>query len=347
MRLAGALALAAALAAPAWADPVTLQPDVMHRRPVVVAVDTQNVTTVQFCSPLSWVAFKAPWLHATISPQDKRVLLLDVTAMSGDTTMMVWTEGDGRPLQLRITVSPRELANHLYFVACAPSAPQTAAQAPSPPGAPPQGQAQQPQPSPPQAPQQPAPHRAPATAQQWDAFAKGLTARQWTLLTAFLRSPTASTRAAFEASLTPDQKLRWAPLVAGLTVGGAPSTTSQLPAAPAGPRILPVPSWLSWQAQVSTAPGGALVSYTVQNTGEVTVVLDRARLRVTTQDGTTVADVAVTRQDTSGYEGRLPPGAVESGVIRIPPGRGTVTIQWPAVAVDDHGTTYMIAQTVP
>lgn len=344
MRIAGALVLAAALAVPAWADPVTFQPDAMHRRPAVIAVDPQNVTTVQFCTQIGWSAFKAPWLHATVSSQDKRVLLLDVTTTSGATTMMVWAEGDSMPLQLLVQVSPQQLDNHLYFVACE----KTGAQAPSQPGVPPQAQAQQPQRPQPRAPQQPTPQAVPTTARaaQWDAFVKGLTTSQWTLLTAFITSPTASARTAFEASLTPDQKLKWAPLLAEILSGGATSGSHGEPRL-AAPEILPVPSWLSWQAQVSSAQGGSLVSYTVQNTGEVAVVLDLARLRVTDQDGNRIAGVAVTRQDTSGYEGRVPPGAVESGVIRIPPTQAKVIIQWPAVALDDHSTTYMISQTVP
>jgi hypothetical protein len=118
MRIFGLIATLLVLAAPASADPVVLQASSLHDRPGVVTVDAQDVTTITFCRAIAWSAYKAPWLHAAISAQDKRVLLLDATTTSGETTLMVWIEGDGMPLQLLVRASARELGNHLYTVTC-------------------------------------------------------------------------------------------------------------------------------------------------------------------------------------------------------------------------------------
>ena len=93
------IVLLAGVTRPASAEPITLQPAALHHRPVAVGVDTQNVTTVQFCSAITWWAYKAPWLHVASSPQDKRVLLLDASSPPGEAVLMVWTDADSTPLQ--------------------------------------------------------------------------------------------------------------------------------------------------------------------------------------------------------------------------------------------------------
>ena len=82
------------------------------------------------------------------------------------------------------------------------------------------------------------------------------------------------------------------------------------------------------------------------NTGTRTILLDRARLRVTSVDGMRVAPVSLNRQDTSDLEGRLLPGATESGTIWIPtaPAEG-VTLRWPVVEIGT-GATYLITVRV-
>ena len=128
-----------------------------------------------------------------------------------------------------------------------------------------------------------------------------------------------------------------------MPVQTAASPTRAQPA----PAPQPLPTWLSWQATAATSGAGMLISYNIQNTGQFTVVLDAARLRVTTPDGTPIAAVSVTRQDTSGLEGRVPAGGVESGVIRIPAvPQGGVVVSWPVVAMDSTGTIYHISQSL-
>lgn len=351
MRLFSATVILLILATiPAWADPVSLPAAALHDRPGVVAVDAQDVTTVTFCRSIAWSTYKAPWLHATVSAQDKRVLLLDGTATGGETTVMVWIEGDGMPLQLLVRASAQELGNHLYTVTCSagtaqvvtpvkPAAelPQTvhpqSAQAPVAPHA-----STMPQRAPPMTPQ--------AQATAWDVFTKGLNPHQWDLLAAFVASPTPESRAALEATLTPTQHAQWASLAASMPLPAVPSSAAaQQPAAPTAPQ--PLPAWLPWQATAATSGAGMLISYSLQNTGQVAVVLDIARLRVTASDRTPIAGVTMTRQDTSGLEGRVPAGGVESGVIRISAvPQGGVTVSWPVVAVDSAGTTYEISASL-
>jgi hypothetical protein len=107
-----------------------------------------------------------------------------------------------------------------------------------------------------------------------------------------------------------------------------------------------LPTWIAWQAQASRNNGGTLISYSVVNTGTRTILLDRARLRATSVDGTRVAPVSLNRQDTSELEGRLLPGATESGTIWMPsaPAEG-VTLRWPVVEIGT-GTTYVITERV-
>jgi len=347
MRVLGVIAILCTFAVPAWADPVVLQAAALHDRPGVVAVDIQDVTTITFCRPIAWSAFKAAWLHATISAEDKRVLLLDASATGGETTLMVWVEGDGMPLQLLVRVSAQEVGNHLYTVTCPAGAAQVGT--PAEPVTEP-SRAERPKPlgpaSSPNVPSQPAEPSTPqAQAAAWNAFTKGLSRRQWTLLTTFVASPTPETRAAFEAALTPEQRRQWTPLAASMPIPTTASATGAEPQpTPAPPQ--PLPAWLPWQATVATSGAGMLISYNIQNTGQVAVVLDIARLRVTASDGTPIAGVSMTRQDTSGLEGRVLAGGAESGVMLIPAvPQGGVIVAWPVVAVDGSGTTYQVAQT--
>ena len=348
MRIVGIVATLLAVAVPAWADPVVLQTAALHDRPGVVSVDAQDVTTITFCRSIAWSAFKAPWLHATVSAQDKRVLLLDGTATSGETTLMVWIEGDGMPLQLLVRASAQELGNHLYTVTCPAQIAQVVTPSNSVPAPvrtnsskPPKAAASATPPNP-----QPAtaPSRPQVQAAAWDAFTKGLNQHQWDLLAAFVGSPTPENRAALEATLTPTQRAQWEPLARSMAV--------QTAASPAGAQLTSaaaqaLPTWLVWQATAATSGAGMLISYSIQNTGQFAVVLDGARLRVTAPDGTPIAAVSLTRQDTSGLDGRVPAGGVESGVIRIPAvPQGGVVVSWPVVVLDSAGTTYQISQPV-
>jgi hypothetical protein len=348
MKILGLIVILLTVAVPAWADPVALPAAALHDRPGVVAVDTQDVTTITFCRSIAWSAYKAPWLHATVSAQDKRVLLLDSSATGGETTLVVWIEGDGMPLQLLVRASAQELGNHLYTVTCPAVTAQviTPAQTPAKPVQPERSQPTNPVTSPNSVRPQAAPATPRAQAAAWDAFTKGLGQQQWDLLTTFVASPNPESQAAFEASLTPNQRAQWAPLAASMPLPVTPSPTgTQAQAAPATP--LSLPAWLSWQATAATSGTGMLISYSLQNTGQVTAVLDIARLRITASDGTPIAGVSMTRQDTSGLEGRVPAGGVESGVIRIPAvPQGGVVVSWPVVAVDNAGTTYQISQSL-
>jgi len=163
--------------------------------------------------------------------------------------------------------------------------------------------------------------------------------------TALIATPTSDAFAAFEATLTPPQRTQWAPIRASMVQPqAAPSAGSRSHGSLATPA--PLPAWLSWQVQTEQSGGGTLVSYTLQNTGQVTVVLDLARLKVTTSAGSDVS-VSLTRQDTSGLEGRIPPGGAESGVIRVGPAQGKVLISWPVVTVGTNANTYLVSQTIP
>ena len=338
MKIVGAVAVLLTLSAPAWADPVVLQSTSLHDRPGVVAVDAQDVTTVTFCRSIAWSAYKAPWLHATVSAQDKRVLLLDGTATGGETTLMVWIEGDGTPLQLLVRASAQELGNHVYTVTCPAVTAQVVTPAQTP--ARPVQLAPVPATTPQAAPRPGSPSPTPQ-ADGWDVFTKNLNAHQWDLLTAFVASPTPENRAALEATLTPAQRAQWEPLAASIPLQIAAPAGAQSTSAAAQS----LPTWLPWQATAVTSGAGMLISYSIQNTGQFAVVLDGARLRVTGPDGTPIASVSLTRQDTSGLDGRVPAGGVESGVIRIPAvPQGGVVISWPVVVLDSAGTTYQISQ---
>jgi hypothetical protein len=199
----------------ASAGPVTLQAQSLLTIPGAIAVDEQNVTAVQFCEPIGWLAYKASWLHAQISQQDRRVLLLDVSAGSGRTSAAVWIEGQGAPLQLQIRASGTLVPNHLYFVACTAQPEKPAAQIPR---------------------LQPATARRPSgnsndsaepavgarpTASSdvakttWDTFLFGLSPHQWDLLRDLMGAPTKGAYFAFTASLSPEQAVSWATLYAG------------------------------------------------------------------------------------------------------------------------------------
>lgn len=209
--------LLVALIQTAWASPVTLQAQALLTTPDVIAVDQQNATAIQFCEPIGWLAYKAPWLHAQISQQDRRVLLLDVSAASEKVSAAVWIEGQGSPLQLQIRASGTLVPNHLYFVACA--TPEK-----------PAGQPRSLQPSTvpgPSAARASSHHAAkpavaePAAASRdmsdatWGAFLAELSPHQWDLLRALMGSPTKGAYFTFTASLSPEQAVSWATLYAG------------------------------------------------------------------------------------------------------------------------------------
>jgi hypothetical protein len=338
--------LVLSLASAVWAGPVTLQARSLLATPGVIAVDRENVTAVQFCDTIGWLAYKAPWLHAQVSQQDRRVLLLDASAASGEASMAVWVDGESTPLQLLVRASGTTLANHLYFVSCAGQKPAeptqgpqgTAAQGAPQPGAA-AGGAVRPGPATREAGTSGAP---PAT---WDAFVSGLSSRQWDLLRALIASPTVDAYAAFTASLGPSQASAWATLAPAAHLAppaGAetqPGTPVQAPA-PAPEQA--APSWLVWQARAARGNGDLLVAYTVTNTGNAEVVLDGARLQVLDAAGKPLPGVSVSRQDTSGFEGRVAPGGLESGVIRVPAASSDeVTVRWPVVEIG-AGTTYVL-----
>ena len=250
------------------------------------------------------------------------------------------------PLQLLVQASAQELGNHLYTVAC-PAAvaevvtPSNSAAAPArtdstkPPTA--AGSSNPPNPQ-----SASASYTPQVQAAAWDAFTKGLNQHQWDLLAAFVGSPTPENRAALEATLTPTQRAQWEPLAASMAVQTAASPAGAQPTSAAAQ---PLPTWLPWQATAATSGAWMLISYSIQNTGQFAVVLDGARLRVTAPDGTPIAAVSLTRQDTSGLDGRVPAGGVELGVIRIPAvPQGGVVISWPVVVLDSAGTTYQISQ---
>jgi hypothetical protein len=342
MRILVTCVLIALMAEAAWAAPVTLDARALLQAPGVVAVDPQNVTAVQFCDEVAWLAYKAQWLHAQVSSQDRRVLLLDATAQSGETALSVWVRNHDAPLQLAVRVSPTTLANHLYFVSCVSqrSAAQTegsgAAATQRAPGA---GGVVKHGPE-----TQPAGMTG-ALSATWDAFVSWLSLRQWDLLTALVASPTAEAYAAFTASLSPQQEAAWATLgpAAHLAPPSDAGTQPATAAAPsARPAEAPVPSWLVWQARAARGNGDLLVAYTVTNTGNAEVVLDGARLQVLDAAGKPLPGVSVSRQDTSGFEGRVAPGGLESGVIRVPAASSDeVTVRWPVVEIG-AGATYVL-----
>jgi hypothetical protein len=185
--------------------------------PATIAVDEQNVTAVQFCEPIGWLAYKAPWLHAQISQQDRRVLLLDVSAASGRTSAAVWIEGQGAPLQLLIRASGTVVPNHLYFVACAPQPEKPVVRAPSlqsvTPPRPTPNRSSSDSGKPAVVSSTTASSDAPATT--WDAFLSGLSARQWQLLETLMVSQTRGAYFAFTASLSSEQAVSWATLYTG------------------------------------------------------------------------------------------------------------------------------------
>jgi hypothetical protein len=358
MRVVAVGMLILALAGPAWAAPVTLNAQALRDTPGVVAIDGQNETVVSFCDDVRWMTFKAPWLHAQISRYDRRVLLLDAASQSGTAALSVWLEGQGAPLQLLVRVSPTALENHLYFVSCGAQAAARAGQetsAPSHAVAAPAAQAAD-RPAQPSAHQAPAAGPAPAgDAAAWDAFVPTLSARQWQFLQALIASPNADAYAAFTASLSPDQAAVWSRLApaAHLTPPGAQQGPAQGAAATeSAPPSQPAPAWLVFQTSV-VAPrggGGVLVPYTVTNTGTVEVVLDAVRLQVLDANGAPVRGVRVARHDTSGFDGRVPPGGAESGTIALPAGvQGVIAIRWPAVAIAESEagiSTYALSQDV-
>ena len=354
-RILGAAGLVLAIVASAWAGPVTLQAPTLLDRPGVVAVDSKNVTTIQFCDQIMWSAFKAAWLHATVAAQDKRVLLLDASASSGEASMHVWVEGESRPLQFLVRVSGDSLANHLYFVGCAH--PPSPAGAPSP-------RTVTPAPDPTPRPTMPQPGSEGATPKNqagitastsgsavkgWDEFVAGLSSEQRTLLDALTAHSSADTYAAFTKSLSDDQAVTWAHL--------APATHLVPPETPASHTVSgkqdpssgyrALPAWAQVQTSATTTLAGLVISYKLTNTGKTTLMLDPARLQVLGTDWASVSRFSLSRQNTSGIEGRIPPGQAENGVIWIPKApSGDVLVRWPVVEADT-GNVYAINQRFP
>ena len=354
-RILGAVGLMIGMTTSAWAGPVTLQAPILLDRPGVVAVDSKNVTTVQFCDPIMWSAFKATWLHAAVAAQDKRVLLLDASASSGEASMLVWVEGEGKPLQFLIRASGDSLANHLYFVGCAhlsspvgaPS-PKKATPVPDP----------TPRPATPQATSEgPTPKgQAGATGSTsfsqikgWDEFVAGLSSEQKTLLDALTAHSSADAYATFTKSLSDDQAVTWAHL--------APATHLVPPETPASHTVSgkqdpssgyrALPAWAQLQTSATTTLAGLVISYKLTNTGKTTLMLDPARLQVLGTDWAFVSRFSLSRQNTSGIEGRVPPGQAENGVIWIPKApSGDVLVRWPVVEADT-GNVYAINQRFP
>src|SRR5215471_20423469 len=169
-------------------------------------------------------------------------------------------------------------------------------------------------------------------------------ANQRRLLAALIQSPCPEMSAAFTASLSAEQAAALAALAPTdhLNVPAPPSDKGQGGASRDTGEDLP--SWIAWQARGSRNIGGMVISYSVVNTGTRTILLDRARLRVTSLDGTRVGTISLNRQDTSNLEGRVLPGATESGTIWMPaaPTEG-VMLRWPVVEIGT-GTTYLITE---
>ncbi len=350
-RLLGAFSLVLATATSVWAGPVTLQAQALLERPGVIAVDPKNVTTIQFCDQILWSAFKAAWLHAAVSAQDKRVLLLDASANSGEASMHVWIEGESTPLQLRVRVSGSALANHLYFVSCthpaaSAGAPPAAAAVPAPDATA--------RPAASQVGSEGTAPRATAGASTapslsaingWDEFVAGLSVQQRTLLDAFVAHPSAQAYATFTRSLSQDQATTWMGLAseAHVVPAGAPAASG---GQKQGTGSAGLPAWAAWQTSSTTTLAGWIISYNLTNTGSTTLVLDAARLRVLGANGTSVPGVSLSRRSTSGFDGRVPPGQAESGVIWIPTMlTGEVTLRWP-VAEIGTGVTFTINQRI-
>jgi len=351
-RMLGVLGLVLSTAATAWAGPVTLQAPVLIERPGVIAVDPKNVTTVQFCDPIMWSAFKAAWLHAAVAAQDKRVLLLDASASSGEASMHVWVEGESRPLQFLIRVSATTLANHLYFVGCArpqsptgAGSPRTIASAPDLSARPatPQGGGEGVSPK---GQTDTSAFASLSGIKRWDEFVAGLSSRQRSLLDAFVARPSADAYAAFTASLTPDQAATWARLVPPSHLGSPETLASRTGSGkqdpPSGYQALP--AWAVLQMNATATLAGLVVSYKLTNMGKATLVLDPGRLQVMGADLTPISKFGLSRQSTSGVEGRVPPGRAESGVICIPGmPAGDVLVRWTVIEIET-GTVYTINQ---
>lgn len=98
---------------------------------------------------------------------------------------------------------------------------------------------------------------------------------------------------------------------------------------------------------VTTTLAGRIISYNLTNTGNTTLTLDAARLHVLGSDGSPISGVSLSRRSTSGFEGRVPPGQAESGVIWVPTvPAGEVILRWPVVEIGT-GAIYTINQRVP
>jgi hypothetical protein len=347
-RILGALGLVLAMATSLCAGPVTLQAQALLERPAVIVVDPKNVTTIQFCDQIIWSAFKASWLHATVGAQDKRVLLLDASANSGEASMHVWVEGEGAPLQFSIRVSGTTLANHLYFVSCTHAPPASATSPALDVTARPTASSVSIDGGTPTSPGV-SPSAGLSAVKGWDEFVAGLSSQQRSLLDGLIAHPSADMHLAFVRSLTSDQAAKWATLApaARLVAAGAPTIGTgsgrQGLVTTGSPGL---PTWAVWQMSTTTTLAGRVVSYNLTNTGNKTLVLDAARLRVVGANGTPISGVSLSRRSTSGFEGRVPPGQAESGVIWIPTTpTGEVNLRWPIVEIGTE-VVYTINQRI-
>jgi hypothetical protein len=344
-------ALLAAAAPAASGTPVTLDARSLQRVPGTVVMDTSNATTIQFCRPVRLIVYKAAWLHAQISAQDQRIVMADA-ASPGETSASAWLAGLDLPLQIDFRASNATAPTHLYFVSCPPeqAAQQPPQRAPSGQGAPaaPQAAAQA-------APQKPEPkgQAAPApSAADWDSFARSLSDRQFALLQTLVARRDPASYAAFVATLTPEQLQAWARLAPSAGLAPSQPQGAAHPSPEAGsagqPAALPAPEWLVWEASSAQGDGSIIVAYTLRSSGQSAVVLDSARLRVLDASGAPVQGVVVSRDDTSGMAGRLDPGGIEVGSIRIPSGAGSgpYRVVWPAVEIGS-GATYLLEEPVP
>ena len=108
-----------------------------------------------------------------------------------------------------------------------------------------------------------------------------------------------------------------------------------------------LPAWAQLQTSATPTLAGLVISYKLANTGKTTLMLDPARLQVLGADWTPVLRFSLSRQSTSGVEGRIPPGQAENGVIWIPEvPSGDVLVRWPVVETGT-GNVYAINQRFP
>jgi hypothetical protein len=143
--------------------------------------------------------------------------------------------------------------------------------------------------------------------------------------------------------------------VVGETRQGSPrlsGTTTSAPVTPAAPvpstDTAPVPApavtdeaptWLSFHAEVTHAPTGALaISYALANQGEHPVAADASQLRLSYLDpvaGPIRLPYTLSRVSVEGLVNRVAPGGTEFGtiVIKDPPPRGRIALEWSLIQI--------------